>query len=151
MELVAKIFQTLHITEYALVQFGLVIVLAAVLSATLVKPILAVFHERENLTVKPVTEARAMLSDVDAKMAGYEEALKRGAAEALARKRVSVEEASKRQRAELDVVLGDANRRLEEMKGRISAEKEAASRTLQTEARALSAAIVEKVLGRSVA
>jgi F0F1-type ATP synthase membrane subunit b/b' len=151
MELVAKIFETLQISEYALVQFGLVIVLAVVLSATLVKPILAVFHARENLTVKPVAEAKAMLSDVDSRTAGYEQSLKGAASEALARRRGIVEDAARLQRAEVEKVLAEANARLEEMKGRIASEKAAASRTLETEARSLSTAIAEKVLGRSVA
>ena len=85
MELVSKIFETLEISQLALLQLGLVVVLAFLLSTLLIRPILRTFEERENLSVKPVEESRRLLADADEKARGYDEALRKGAAEALAR------------------------------------------------------------------
>ncbi|HEX8043156.1 hypothetical protein, partial [Candidatus Deferrimicrobium sp.] len=65
MELVSKIFETLEISQLALLQLGLVVVLALLLSTLLIKPILRTFEERENLSVKPIEESRRLLSEAD--------------------------------------------------------------------------------------
>src|SRR3990172_4193775 len=87
MELVLKIFETLDITLFAVLQMGLVVVLAIVLSVTLVRPVLATFRERENLSVTPLEEAKRLVADADAKNRQYDDSLRKAAAEALARKR----------------------------------------------------------------
>lgn len=151
MELVAKIFETLEINQLALVQFGLVVVLAFVLSATLVKPLLAVFQERDNLTVKPVDEAKKMLASAEAKNADYVDTLRRTSVEALARKRRTMEEASKAERRTLEGVIEESNQKIEAMKAGIAAEKETAAKALRTDVARLSVEIAEKVLGRQTA
>src|SRR4030067_654145 len=45
MELVSKIFETLDVSQLALLQLGLVVVLAFLLSTLLIKPILRTFEE----------------------------------------------------------------------------------------------------------
>src|SRR3990170_4641833 len=87
MELVSKIFETLEISQLALLQLGLVVVLAFLLSILLIRPVLRTFEERENLSVKPVEESRRLLFEADEKARGYDEALRKGAAEVLERKR----------------------------------------------------------------
>ena len=151
MELVAKIFETLEINQLALVQFGLVVVLAFVLSATLIKPILAVFQERDNRTVKPVDEAKKMLSSAEAANANYIETLRKTSVEALARKRRAMDEAGKAERKTLEGVLVESIQKIEAMKAGIAAEKEAASRQLRSDVARLSVEIAEKVLGRQMA
>ena len=151
MELVLKIFETLDITLFAVLQMGLVVVLAIVLSVTLVRPVLATFRERENLSVTPLEEAKRLVADADAKNRQYDDSLRKAAAEALARKRAGMEEAARGERKKIETVLGETNRQIEAMKEQIRAEKEKAARTLRGEVSRLSRGIAEKVLGRTVA
>ena len=151
MELVSKIFETLEISQIALLQLGLVVALAFLLSTLLIKPILRTFEERENLSVKPIEESRRLLSEADEKAKGYDEALRKGAAEALARKRRVMEETSRARRREIEAVVEETNRNVETLKGRIGAEKESAAALLRAQVSFLSAEIARKVLGRPVA
>jgi F-type H+-transporting ATPase subunit b len=151
MELVSKIFETLEISQLALLQLGLVVVLALLLSSLLIRPILRTFEERENLSVKPVEESRRLLAEADEKAHGYDEALRKGAAEALARKRRVMEETSRAGRGQVEAVVEETNRRVEELKGRIAVEKESAAALLRVQVSQLSMEIAGKVLGRPVA
>lgn len=151
MELVSKIFETLEISQLALLQLGLVIALAFLLSTLLIRPILRTFEERENLSIKPVEESHRLLSEADEKARNYDEALRKGAAEALARKRRVMEEASRAERKQVDAVVEETNRKVEELKGRVAAEKDAAAAFLRAEVSKLSVEIAQKVLGRQVA
>lgn len=151
MELVAKIFETLEINQLALVQFGLVVVLAFVLSATLIKPILAVFQERDNRTVKPVDEAKKMLAAAETANVTYIDSLRKTSIEALARKRRAMDEAAKSERKTLEGVFEESNKKIEAMKTGIAVEKEAAAKVLRSDVARLSVEIAEKVLGRQMA
>ncbi len=151
MELVGKIFETLGISQLALLQMLLVVGLVFVLSVTLVRPLLATFQERENRSVKPVEESRALLAEAEERSARYEEALRKAAAEGLAGKRGKMEEAARLERKRIEAVLEESNRHVEEMKVRIVAEKADAAKTLRAEVGRLSAEIAAKVLGRPVA
>jgi len=151
MELVLKIFETLDITLLAVLQMGLVIVLTFILSLTLVRPVLATFQERENLSVKPLEEAKLLVDEADAKTRQYEESQRKALAEALARKRARVEESSRAERKEIESAMEETNRQIDAMREQIASEKEAAAQVLRTEVSHLSQEIAEKVLGRSVA
>jgi F0F1-type ATP synthase membrane subunit b/b' len=148
MELVSKIFETLEISQLALLQLGLVVALAFLLS---IRPILRTFEERENLSVKPIEESRRILFEADEKARGYDEALRKGAVEALARKRRVMEETSHAGRRQVEAVVEETNLKVEELKGRISAEKESAAAFLRDQVSQLSTEIARKVLGRPVA
>jgi F-type H+-transporting ATPase subunit b len=151
MELVTKIFETLEISQLALLQLGLVVVLAFLLSTLLIRPILRTFEERENLSVKPIEASRRILLEADEKARGYDEALRKGAAEALARKRRVMEETSRAGRKQVEAVIEETNLKVEELKVRISAEKESAAAFLRDQVAQLSTEIARKVLGRPVA
>lgn len=151
MELVSKIFETLEISRLALLQLGVVVLLAFLLSSLLIRPILRVFEERDNLSVKPVEESRRLLSEADEKARSCDEALRKGAAEALARKRRAVEESTRDARRRIESVVEETNRKVEELKDRIGKEKESAAAALRAEVSNLSLEIAEKVLGRPVA
>lgn len=151
MELVSKIFETLEISQLALLQLGLVIVLAYLLSTLLIRPILRTFEERDNLSVKPVEESRRLLSEADEKARNYDAAFRKGAADALARKRGVMEEASRAGRKQIEAVVEETNRNVDELKGRIASEKDSAAAVLRSEVTHLSAEIARKVLGRPVA
>jgi F-type H+-transporting ATPase subunit b len=151
MDLVSKIFETLEISQLALLQLGLVVVLAFLLSTLLIRPILRTFEERENLSVKPVEESRRILFEADEKARGYDEALRKGAAEALARKRRVMEETSRAGRRQVEAVVEETNLKVEELKGRIGVEKDSAAAFLRGQVSQLSTEIARKVLGRPVA
>ena len=151
MELASKIFETLEISQLALLQLGLVVVLAFLLSILLIRPVLRTFEERENLSVKPVEESRRLLFEADEKARGYDEALRKGAAEVLERKRRVMDEASRAGRKQVEAVVEETNRKVEELKGRIASEKESAAAFLRVQVSQLSMEIARKVLGRPVA
>jgi F-type H+-transporting ATPase subunit b len=151
MELVLKIFQTLDITLLAVLQMGLVVFLAFVLSVTLIRPVLATFQARETLSVRPLEEAKQLIADTDAKTREYDESRRKAAAEILARKRAQLEEASRAERKRIEGVMEETSRQIEKMKGQILAEKEDAARVLRSEVSRLSQEIAGKVLGRRVA
>ncbi|HEU5361128.1 MAG TPA: ATP synthase F0 subunit B [Candidatus Deferrimicrobiaceae bacterium] len=151
MELVLKIFQTLDITLIAVFQMGLVVGLAIILSVTLVRPVLTTFQERENRSVKPLEESKRLLADAEARTRQHDESLRKAAAEALARKRARMEEASRAERKGIEAVVEETNRKINAMKEQIEAEKETSAQVLRSEVARLSQAIAEKVLGRRVA
>lgn len=150
MELLFKIFEVLGITGVAVIQMALVVVLAAVLSATLIRPILSTFDERENRSTRPLEESRRLLGDAETKAREYDESLRRSAAEVLARKRARIEEASRAERRRVETAAEAGNRDVESMRAAISREKEAAAAILRSEVDRLSGEIAGKVLGRSV-
>ncbi|MCL2103095.1 MAG: hypothetical protein FWH25_03560 [Syntrophorhabdaceae bacterium] len=151
MELVSKIFETLEISRLALVQFGVVIFLAFLLTILLIRPLLRLFAERDNLTMKPLKEARSLLDEADEKSHRYDEELLKTGHEALARKRAAAEEVSRSERRRIEAAAEESNKKLEEIKRGIRAEKEAVAASLKSEVAQLSMRIAEKVLGREVA
>ena len=151
MELVLKIFETLDITLLAVLQMGLVVLLAILLSVTLIRPVLATFRERENLSVRPLEEARSLVAETEAKIRQYEEARRKAVAESVARKRARIEEAARAERNGIESVMEETNRQIETMMEQIASEKTEAAGALRSEVSRLSREIAEKVLGRSVA
>ncbi len=151
MELVGKIFETLEIDQLALIQLCLVIVLAFILSAILIRPILRTFEERDNLSVKPLEESRRLLAEAEERSRRYDESFRKSSMDALVRKRAAMEETSRAERKRVEAAVEESNRKIEEMKGRISAEKETVASSLRSEVTLLSRQIAEKVLGRRVA
>lgn len=151
MGLVLKIFETLGITPLVVLQMGVTVVLAVLLSATLIRPVLRVFQERENRSTKPMEESRTLLARAEEKGRECEETLRRATSESIARKRTKIEETSREERKKIEAAIEESNRRIEEMKSRIASEKAEASQTLREAVSRLSAGIAEKVLGRSLA
>jgi len=151
MELVLKIFETLGITPLAFLQMGITVTLAFILSATLIRPVLRVFQEREDRSTKPMEESRTLLAMAEEKNREYEEAVRRASSESIARKRAKIEEASREERKKIEAAIEESNRTIEETKSRIASEKAAASNILREEVRHLSTGIAEKVLGRRLA
>lgn len=135
----------------ALLQLCLVVVLAFLLSAILIRPILRTFEERDNLSLKPLEESRRMLAEAEEKSRRYDEAFRKGSMEAIVRKRAAMDEATRAGRKRVESAIEDSNRKIEEMKGKIAAEKESAASALRAEVSLLSRQIAEKVLGRKVA
>lgn len=151
MELVGKILETLEISRIAFVQMALLLLLVFILSATLIRPILSTFKEREKRTIRPVEESKALLADAEAKTAQYDDSVRKAAAEALAMKRSRMEGASKIERKRIEEEIEGSNRQVEDMKVKITSEKEEASVILRSEVSRLAVEIAGKVLGRPVA
>ncbi|MGE5700269.1 MAG: hypothetical protein ACM31N_09450, partial [Deltaproteobacteria bacterium] len=133
MELVGKIFETLGISQLALLQMVLVVALVSILSVTMVRPILSTFQERRNRSVKPVEESKAILEEAEALTARYEESLRKAAVEAQAAKRKKMEEAGRLERKRVEAVLEESNRHVEDMKIRIVSEKNDAAKELRAD------------------
>lgn len=150
MELVGKIFETLGISQLALLQMVLVVALVSILSVTMVRPILSTFQERRNRSIKPVEESKAILEEAEALTTRYEESLRKAAVEALAAKRKKMEEAGRLERKRVEAVLEESNRHVEDMKIRIVSEKNDAAKELRADVSRLSVEIAGKVLGRAV-
>lgn len=150
MELVGKIFETLGISQLALLQMVLVVALVSILSVTMVRPILSTFQERRNRSVKPVEESKAILEEAEILTARYEESLRKAAVEALAAKRRRMEDAGRLERKRVEAVLEESNRHVEDMRSRIVSEKSEAAVELRAEVSRLSVEIAGKVLGRTV-
>jgi len=148
MDLVLKIFQTLDITLLAVLQMGVLVFLTLVLSVTLIRPVLATFQERENLSVGPLEEAKQLIADVDARTREYDESRRKAVAEVVARKRARLDEASRAERKRIEGVMEETGHQIDKMKGQILAEKEDAARVLRAEVSRLSQEIAGKVLGR---
>ena len=151
MELVGKIFETLDINQVALLQLGLVVLLAFLLSTLLIKPILRIFEERENLSVKPVEESRRLLAEAEEKARQYDESLRTSSVEALARKRKVMEAAVRSERKLVETALADTNRTVEQLTEEIAREQESSLAFLRQQVSALSSEIAGKVLGRGAA
>ena len=130
MELVLKIFQTLDITLLAVLQMGLVVALTFLLSLTLIRPILATFQERRNLSVIPLEEAKNLVAEAEAKTRQYEESQRKALAEALGSKRAWMEESSRAERKRIESAMEETNRQIDAMREQIASEKEAAARVL---------------------
>jgi F0F1-type ATP synthase membrane subunit b/b' len=62
-----------------------------------------------------------------------------------------MEETSRAGRRQVEAVVEETNRKVEELKGRIAAEKESAAALLRAQVSQLSTEIARKVLGRPVA
>lgn len=151
MELVLKILETLNITPLAILQMALLVILAGILSATLIGPILATFQERDNLSVKPVEEARRLAEEAEAKVREYDESLREASAEARVRKRTRTEKAARAERSKIEAVADEADREIEALRERIGAEKAQAGRALHADVSRFSREIAAKVLGRRLA
>lgn len=151
MGLVLKILETLNITPLAILQMALLVILAGILSATLIRPILATFQEREDLSVKPVEEARRLAEEAEAKVQEYDESLREASAEARVRKRTRMEDAARVERLRIEAVADEADREIDSLRERIGAEKGEAARALHADVSRFSREIAAKVLGRRLA
>jgi F0F1-type ATP synthase membrane subunit b/b' len=92
-----------------------------------------------------------MIAEAQEKSSWYDEELRKCYLEMTARKRAAAEEASRTERKRIEAAAEESNKKLEEIKSGILAEKEAAAASLRAEMAQLSRQIAEKVLGRQVA
>ncbi|NIO16146.1 MAG: hypothetical protein GTN70_03970 [Deltaproteobacteria bacterium] len=151
MEMISKILEVLEINSFVFLQMALVISLSYLAGKFLIKPVLRTFEERENRTTVPMEQAREMLRDAENKASDYEARLKAANQEAITRKRARIEEVARSERQLIGEARSEAERSVEEVKEKIGAESDAALEILREESQAIARAIVEKILGRSIA
>ncbi len=151
MEMISKILEVLEINSFVFLQMALVISLSYLAGKFLIKPVLRTFEERENRTTVPMEQAREMLRDAESKASDYEARLKGANQEAITRKRARIEEVAMSERQLIGEARSEAERSVEEVKEKIGAEKDEALAILREESQAIARAIVEKILGRSIA
>ncbi len=151
MEMISKILEVLEINSFVFLQMVLVISLSYLAGKFLIKPVLRTFEERENRTTVPMEQAREMLRDAESKASDYEARLKGANQEAITRKRARIEEVAMSERQLIGEARSEAERSVEEVKEKIGAEKDEALAILREESQAIARAIVEKILGRSIA
>ncbi len=118
----------------------LIILMVAILNATLLKPINRVLQERERLTTGRLTEAQSVLSNVEQKMREYEGQLREARSEGYAlleHERAALtksrEEKLATLRAEIAALLTQEKEQLAEEAGRAHATLEADSQKLARE------------------
>ncbi|MGH9427989.1 MAG: ATP synthase F0 subunit B [Terriglobia bacterium] len=128
----------------------LIVVMVALLNATLLKPINGILAERDKRTKGRLSEAEATLIAVQEKLAEYEHRMRQARAEGYAlmeRERVLLTAAARERVAKLKAEIAQS---LSEQKQRIAREGEQAKAKLTGEARVLALEIGRKILRRPV-
>ncbi len=133
-----------------LFHLALIVVMVALLNATLLKPINRILEERERLTRGRFSEARQTLVSVDEKSLEYERRLREARAEGYAlmeRERVAVSEERQRKLSE---VKSEIARLLSTEKEKLKVEGEQVRSKLAVDARSIALEIGQQILGRPV-
>ena len=129
----------------------LILVMVAVLNATLFKPINRILSERDLQTKGRLDEARQTLKEIESKLSDYERALREARAEgyrALERQR---SESLREREANLLSIKSEVANSMAEQKAVIAREAEEVRRSLSSEARRIALEISARILGRPVA
>ncbi|HYP52355.1 MAG TPA: hypothetical protein VEQ42_02380, partial [Pyrinomonadaceae bacterium] len=127
-----------------------ILLMIYVLNRMLFKPVNRVLDERERLTRGRSGEAHEILSSVESKLTNYERALREARTQSYQLLEQERAEAMRGRQAQLDEVRGEVTRSIEEEKGAIHAQAEAARATLEEEARRVAATVSAQILGRPV-
>lgn len=128
----------------------LIILMVAILNATLLKPINRVLQERERLTTGRLSEAQSVLSNVDQKMREYERQLREARSEGYAlleHERAALTKDREQKLGALRAEIGDL---LLEEKEKLAAEAQRAQSTLASDSENLAREISQHILRRPV-
>lgn len=133
-----------------LFHLALVIVMVALLNATLLKPINRILQERERRTRGRLTEAESVLAGVSERLRKYEERMR----EARARRYKLVEDeraaASKESERKVAEVKAEVTSWLEDEKRRLLADEEQVRAGLRRDADLMAKEIAGRILGRPI-
>lgn len=133
-----------------IIQLFIVLSLMVIFSQVVFKPFLTMVEERKNRVEGAEKRARDLQQRSEELMERYREAIAAAHAQgATIREKIRKEGLAKEMEI-LQKALEEANRLIQEMKMRISAEMEAARAGLQLQAQNLSHEIAEKILGRGL-
>jgi F-type H+-transporting ATPase subunit b len=128
----------------------LIIVMVALLNATLLKPINRILEERDRLTKGRLSEAQVTLQNVNEKLLSYERRLREARAEGyslLERERAAISEERQRKLTEVKSEMASL---LSTEKEKLKVEGEQVKGKLALEARSIAMEIGRQILGRSV-
>lgn len=128
----------------------LIILMVAILNATLLKPINRVLQERERLTSGRLSEAQSVLSNVDQKMLQYERQLREARSEGYALLEHERSALTKDREQKLAALRGEIGALLSEEKEKLAAEAQRAQATLAADSQDLAREISQHILRRPV-
>lgn len=130
--------------------FVLIILMVAILNATLLKPINRVLQERERLTTGRLSEAQSVMSNVDQKMGQYERQLREARSEGYALLEQERSTLTKDREQKLAALRGEIGTLLLEEKQKLAAEAQRAKATLSADSHNLALEISQNILRRPV-
>ena len=128
----------------------LIIVMVAILNATLLKPINRVLQERERLTSGRLSEAQSVLSNVDQKMREYERQLREARSQGYALLENERASLTRDREEKLGALKAEIGTLLAEEKEKLAAEAQRAQATLATDSQNLAREISQHILRRPV-
>lgn len=127
-----------------------IIVMVALLNATLLRPINRILAQRERLTRGRLSEAESTLLKVEEKMRDYERLLRETRAEGyvmMERQRAKV---SAEREEKIANIRAEVRRQLSQEREQLKVETERVKNTLRSEARALAVEISRRILRRPI-
>ena len=130
--------------------FVLIILMVAILNATLLKPINRVLQERERLTTGRLSEAQSVMSNVDQKMGQYERQLRQARSEGYALLEQERSALTKDREQKLAALRAEIGALLVEEKEKLAAEAQLARTTLSADSHNLAREISQNILRRPV-
>ena len=128
----------------------LIILMVAILNATLLKTINRVLQERERLTTGRLSEAQSVMSNVDQKMGQYERELREARSEGYALLEQERSALTKDREQKLAALRGEIGTLLVEEKEKLAAEAQRAKTTLSADSHNLAREISENILRRPI-
>jgi F-type H+-transporting ATPase subunit b len=126
----------------------LIILMVAILNATLLKHINRVLRERERLTTGRLTEAQSVLTDVDQKMREYERQLREARSEGYALLENERSSLTKSREQKLAALRDEINALLAQEKQQLADEAQSARATLEGDSQKLAREISQHILRR---
>jgi F-type H+-transporting ATPase subunit b len=131
-----------------LLHFALIIVMVAVLNATLLKPINRILEERERRTRGRLDEAMSIQATVDEKLRQYEGSLREARAEGYALAESERRAAQLEREKRLAEIRAEIGARLGQEKAALRVDQEEVKKELLKDAHARAAEIGAQILGR---
>jgi len=133
-----------------IVQLAILLILMAALSQIVFKPFLHVLQGRKDWVEGAEKKTRELQQRTAELMEQYRDSMNAAQAQGAAIREEIRKEGLAREAEVLQKAMEDSNRFLEEMKGKIQGESQAARAGLRLRAQSLSKEIAEKILGRSI-
>ncbi|HEY5883483.1 MAG TPA: hypothetical protein VIT88_02300 [Pyrinomonadaceae bacterium] len=128
----------------------LIILMVAILNATLLKPINRVLQERERLTTGRLSEAQSVLSNVEQKMREFERQLREARSEGYALLEHERGALTKSRERKLAALKAEISELLKQEKDQLSAEAQRAQSTLEADSKNLAREISQHILRRPI-
>jgi len=128
----------------------LIIVMVAVVNATLLKPINRILEERDKRTKGRLSEAQATMLKVDQELREYERRLREARSEGYARVERERAALSSEREKKVAEVKSQIDRKVQEERQKLAAQAEQARAALASEAQAIAVSISSRILQRPV-